>query len=624
MHSIAKVIALSFLVSGMSLLAACGGSGGSSAVAEPVPPVEEQPPVDGGGEEGGGDAGDSESVEEFNPHWADVGVFSNAASCGNCHSAATDGSGDMRWPKQADGLDISPYAGWEHSVMAHAFNDPYYRATVQDEVKQFPSLAGTIEDKCLTCHSPMARTTAHSTGMLSTEACLSEDGCYRMESAEQDMSAREAISCTLCHQVDDEGLGENFSGSFHVDEEALTIYGPYLDPLAMPMRNNTRYDVAGAGHVQDSALCASCHDLDTPSVDVNTDQLTGRQFVEQAPYREWRNSALNTGGAGDQHCQDCHMPEIDGYQTRIATSLSGVSPPGWPVRDDYSQHFFLGGNTYLLELLRDYRADLGIADSTTVQGFEREIDRNTEFLTQQAARVSIDAIDLDDGQLDIAVSIVNKTGHKLPTSFPSRRTWLNLVIRDADGQLLFESGTPDDNGWLPQDAVQAGSACVDLDKPDDYDPASCYSPHFNVITESSQVAVYEAVMGDTNGNTTYMLLYGDVYLKDNRIPPAGFSTQGEQYSPLIATVGAAASDPDFNRDDAGEGTGRDTVHYQLDWQDLAGSGLQIEASLYYQTIRPGFVTGLQHSGEQIDQFRAMYDEHKPQPVVLASEKRVYP
>lgn len=595
------------------LAAGCGGSDSSSD----TPQVSEPAPVEPAPEE-------PVAIEEFDPHWGEVGSFADAASCAACHSAATDGSGVLRYPANSNGEDIGPYAGWQHTVMAHAFNDPYYRAKVQSEVAQFPSLAGTIEDKCLTCHTPMAHTHAHATGMLDSDACLDEEGCYRMESAEADMMAREAVSCTLCHQIDGENLGSTFSGGFHIDSEALTVYGPYFDARSMPMANNTQYSVSGASHIQDSALCASCHDLDTPSVDIRTDEFTGRYFVEQAPYREWRNSSYNSGGAGDQQCQDCHMPEIEGYRTALATNRAGISVPGWPQREAYSQHVFLGGNTYLLQLLKTYRTELGIVDSTTEQGFDREIARNEEFLRQQVAGLSVDRVDLGNNQLDIDVTISNKSGHKLPTSFPSRRVWVNLMVWDDSGKLLFESGTPNADGMLVQDEKWASAACVAVEKGEDYRAQDCYSPHYDVITAAQQVAVYEPVMGDTRGQVSYVLLYGDVYLKDNRIPPVGFSTESADYIPEIAVVGAANEDPDFNRDEAGQGTGRDIVHYQLDWSGLAGSGLQVEAILYYQSLRPSFVNSLVHEGDKIDQFQAMYDQQKPRAIPLQRVTRDYP
>ena len=100
------------------------------------------------------------------------------------------------------------------------------------------------------------------------------------------------------------------------------------------------------------------------------------------------------------------------------------------------------------------------------------------------------------------------TGHKFPTGFPSRRTWLHLTVTDASGQVVFESG-----------AVNADGSIVGNDS--DADP-SAYEPHYLEITSPDQVQIYEAVMGDTEGMVTTVLLKGAGYVKDNRLLPHGF------------------------------------------------------------------------------------------------------
>ena len=96
----------------------------------------------------------------------------------------------------------SPGEGWSHSMMAHSFNDPYFQAVMQEEANIFKDLAGLVEDTCLTCHASMGRTHAHLSDptLLSTENCPLSDGCYRQAQAENEMHAREGVSCTLCQE----------------------------------------------------------------------------------------------------------------------------------------------------------------------------------------------------------------------------------------------------------------------------------------------------------------------------------------------------------------------------------------------------------------------------------------
>jgi hypothetical protein len=131
-------------------------------------------------------------------------------------------------------------------------------------------------------------------------------------------------------------------------------------------------------------------------------------------------------------------------------------------------------------------------------------------------------------------------------------------------------------------------------------------------------------MGDTLGRATYVLLYGDTYLKDNRIPPIGFRVTDTRYDPVTAAAGLAVSDPDFNIGAEGEGSGSDVVHYRLDWNARPDSGLQLVAVLYYQSLRPAVAAGLQHSGSKLDTFRGMYETLKPRALALARAVAVYP
>ena len=114
------------------------------------------------------------SAAAYNPNWGTVGVFTDAQTCAGCHraSAIGDAPAVMRFA-DAQGEDISPHYQWRHSIMAHAFDDPFYQAVVEDEAALFSGLAGLVEDTCLTCHTPMAHVEAE---FVPTEVTLFDDG----------------------------------------------------------------------------------------------------------------------------------------------------------------------------------------------------------------------------------------------------------------------------------------------------------------------------------------------------------------------------------------------------------------------------------------------------------------
>lgn len=563
--------------------------------------------------------------EEFDPHWEPVGVYTNAAACATCHTASRDGSGVMRLPQSAEGKDISPPAGWRHSMMAHAWNDPYFQATVEDQANEFPDYAGDIEDKCLTCHAPMGHSQAHASGLgLSNTACTGEAACYRMATAQQDDHAREGVSCTLCHQMVDGDIGMPASGNFLVpgeeDAAARIIYGPFLNPRARPMQRRTNYTVQHSAYLSSSQHCATCHDLSTTTFDINTGHPAqpAISFKEQAPYAEWRNSRYSSAGLDGKSCQDCHMPAPDNYATRIAVTPSGVPNNRWPERQPYSLHGLAGGNTYVLGLLKIWRRDLGIADSTSEEGFDAAISRSREVL-RQAADISLQSHSRNQEQLKLGVTVKNRTGHKLPTGYPSRRMWVQLTVADDNGRIFFDSGKPNEHGLLDMDQRHVHPSCLTTNKPAGFDSTSCFEQHRNQISSPEQVAIYESVMADTNRNITYTLLYAASYLKDNRIPPQGFSSNSGNYDETTAVVGDALADKDFNSSGGRQGSGQDTIHFEITLPDQLRGELSVQARLWYQSIRPAFIDAYSHGGQKALRMQSMYRDHPPLPELLGTD-----
>lgn len=243
--------------------------------------------------------------------WPQTGVFAPASLCGECHTASMLGVSPaaMRTPHpqtnttpSPEGEDISPLNGWRHSAMAHAFTDPYFRAKMKHETELLPHQAGFIEDKCLACHTPMARTHAHQTGVsLSLDACpdtLLPDGCYRADTAMSEPHAREGISCTLCHQMADTPA---ISGNYDISDSAMQIFGPFENPVSTPMINRSSYTPVFSEHIRESGHCATCHELYTPTLDISTGMPTGGLFPEQLAYSEWQNSVYTDGAAEEAH-----------------------------------------------------------------------------------------------------------------------------------------------------------------------------------------------------------------------------------------------------------------------------------------------------------------------------------
>ena len=73
--------------------------------------------------------------------------FVTARQCIACHTPLTTPSGE----------DVSIGFDWRATMMANSARDPYWHAAVRREVLDHPAAQAAIEDKCSTCHMPMAR-----------------------------------------------------------------------------------------------------------------------------------------------------------------------------------------------------------------------------------------------------------------------------------------------------------------------------------------------------------------------------------------------------------------------------------------------------------------------------------
>jgi hypothetical protein len=477
--------------------------------------------------------------------------FSGSGQCVMCHEGLAD----------AAGADVSITTHWRSTMMANAARDPVWEAKVVSEVTRNPGLAAVIEKKCAACHVPMAAKQAEVDG---TPVALLDAG-FLNPANPLHAAAQDGVSCTLCHQIQPENLGEkaSFSGGYTIDAGTeppdRPAFGPYPDPFGRPMQMHTGYVPLHGEQVGSAALCGSCHNLYTPFVDASG-QVRG-EFPEQTPYTEWEHSAF---GAGGVVCQSCHMP-VAGSAVVISTMPGMLGP-----REPFFQHQFAGGNAFMVSMLRDHAAELGVtADAAqfdaTAARTEAQLGRAASLAVSNAAR--------DGDALAVQLRVSTATGHKFPTSFPSRRAWLHVTVSDGAGKVIFESGKPQTDG-----AIAGNDADVEPRNPVGTLPGA-FEPHYDVVTAPDQVQIYEPIMGDTDGKVTYTLLRAAQYLKDNRLLPAGADKTA--LPPDIGVYGEAANDASFTG-------GGDEVTYRVDLTGATGP-FTVDAELLYQPLSYRFV-----------------------------------
>ena len=311
------------------------------------------------------------------------------------------------------------------------------------------------------------------------------------------------------------------------------------------MRSATGFEQVKAPHVRQSELCASCHTLITQAFGPGGNVIGS--LPEQMNFQEWKHSAFYQEG---RSCQSCHMPRADG-PIRVSSVLGAE-------RDGLSRHAFVGGNAFMLRLMNRFRTALGV-EAPAVQ-IEATARLTESQLRNETASIVVSPPTFDNGSVSFEVTVRNLAGHKFPTGYPSRRSWLHVKVRNGSGQTVFESG--------------AITAVGLIDGNDNDADARRYEPHYATISESGQVQIYEAILGDSNGRPTTGLLSAVRYLKDNRLLPRGFDKAGA--SPDIGVYGLAADDRDF-------ADGGDRVKYQVPLPEGLGA-YQIDVELRFQPI----------------------------------------
>lgn len=532
--------------------------------------------------DGSGDGGSTGGLPDGHfdlpaPTAVNDGNFATASVCAECHDNAA-GATAMR---TAGGDPVAPYDLWQGTMMANAARDPVWWAAVRAEVAATPSRQAEIEAECTRCHAPMAaiRNDLHGDVPGSLAMLLGADDRAQL--------GLDGVACAACHQIGSGELGTEASYGGHPELTTTgLVYGPHSSPFTMPMMMHTGFTPTYAAHTDESAVCSSCHTLDTDALRADG-TATGAHYSEQATYLEWRNSQFTTEaampGAQARSCQSCHMPSFDGdgqpIATRIAHNPHGGDFGQIDPRSPYHQHAFVGGNTWVPTLLRDFAAEL--RPRGTAEAFDAAVGWARDQLTGVTATVALDGATRDGTTVRIPVVVTSAVGHKFPSGYPARRAWLRVIVRDADDTVVFRSGMSDAAGRL-LDGDGAVLASERLGGP--------YEPHHLEIDDDAQVQIYETVMADDAGDPTHRLLRADHDAKDNRLLPAGWNDGGPDLERIGPVLGVA--DPDFVG-------GSDRVVYRVT-APVEDGPHTVEVALMYQPLSARHLAEIMvHDAEEI-------------------------
>ncbi|GAB4421703.1 MAG: hypothetical protein Fur0044_19350 [Anaerolineae bacterium] len=500
------------------------------------------------------------------------------------------------------------YDKWRGSMMAQSGRDPLLWAALAVA----NSDAGDAGDYCLRCHTPKGWFEGRS---------HPADG-----SALQSGDIHAGVACEICHRMVDPIASTNdqaanfdddiraaitpFLPSGHVGSAMLILdpqdrrRGPFaLSGFSSHTAYKTDFLSQSTNAVTESRLCGSCHNVDNPALSwesgnnrywPNSNGLAAPSFAKgelfpiERTYDEWLNSTYATTGvfapqfAGAKpngmvgSCQDCHMRRTIG---KAAEDIYNPVNRDCAAAGCLPEHDLAGGNTWVPQILQDTRWRLNSAGDAA--SLNATIIRAREML-QKAATISVTLTSAGANKI-AAVRVTNQTGHKLPTGYPEgRRIWLNLKAYDEDNNLIYESGA--------------------------------YNPSTGVLTEDPAIKIYEAKQGmssdlatllqmpENANQPTFHFVLNNVILKDNRIPPRGFTASALSQRGL-APVGASYA--------AGQ-------HWDDTAYTLPAATVRVVATLYYQTASKEYIDFLRtRGGVDGAALGTLWDASKSPPEVMA-------
>ncbi|MCS7249123.1 MAG: hypothetical protein NZ840_12905 [Anaerolineales bacterium] len=489
----------------------------------------------------------------------------DSTDCDTCHSAPI-------------------YDRWRGSVMSQAGRDPLMWSALAASNNVVPN-SGEL---CLRCHIPNGWFDGHS-----------QDPSGGLMTAQD---PRNGISCQLCHRlvdpfppagssdqasIIDAQIRQNLTHPLPVNAigNAMLIVDPNDNrrgpfELAQSFSYHTAYRTNFLGQTSDavtrSRLCGSCHNVFNPllSWDSTRNQYwpnsgTSQATTKAAPYypiettfSEWLQSDYATEAgvyapqfAGEKAdgivraCQDCHLTRATGYSADL-----GFNPFQRDCRTTgcLPIHDLLGANTWLPQLLLDEEWRL---NALSDRSYLEQNRTATQSFLSKAATLSVELLE-QNGNKIARVTVTNETGHKLPTGYPEgRRMWLNVCAYASNGTLLQEFG-----------AYHPGTGEVAND-------TKIYEVLQGVTPELA------TLLGVEPGHSFHFLLNNTV-LKDNRIPPRGF-TNAKFDQDGLRPIGATYADGQY----------WDTTDFTVPSETA-----RVVVTLYYQVASTEYLDFLRQNG----------------------------
>jgi hypothetical protein len=287
---------------------------------------------------------------------------------------------------------------WEITPHAYAAKDPVFKAMVDMGQK---ATSGKLGQFCVQCHSP--------TGLATGQTTVTEGVDGFEQNLDLDPIAMSGVTCTACHSMTN--VIEPVNARVVYTPNGV-MQGSIPNPIANDFHASSYNEIFDSETEGFGAMCGSCHNVINPK---------GAR-LEQT-FDEFELSASKQDG---ETCVSCHMPEYIGK-----AAVGPEAPEGLPDRYLH-RHTFVGVDVSLLaEDEFPGFTEMRILSAALLQ-------ESSEFLASY-----------DNANNVISGTITNLAGHALPSGATAeRQMWVELVVRNAATNVVFETGTLDPEGNL--------------------------------------------------------------------------------------------------------------------------------------------------------------------------------
>jgi len=275
----------------------------------------------------------------------------------------------------------------------------------------------------------------------------------------------EGVSCLACHSVRKTDLEGN--ANYVVGRPRRYLF-EMRDGRAARRVRDFLIRAYPRQHVADLSkrvfktpeYCAACH---KQFIDQEVNNVGWVQLQNQ--YDNWRKSRWNHPGDPRRtiECRECHMPLVVSTDPASGDAFDYNRSPG---DGRHRSHRFIGANQVMPAMLK-------------LPGYETQVE-----LTGKWLRGEIDIPEIADkwargpavalqiiapGQVapggDIALKAVvtsNKVGHDFPTGpLDIIQSWVEIVVTDANGAVVYESGTVNERRFIKPGAFMFKAEPVD-------------------------------------------------------------------------------------------------------------------------------------------------------------------